>query len=104
MYIIKEGDGIPEEWLEGELVHIYKIKGGREDCISYRPICLTLIIYIIRPQLIAHRLAKILRKITDRNQYGYRGMLSKMDSVIKSGRYIYISKRNNQLANTSHGP
>ena len=70
------------------LYNIYKYKGNPEDCISYRPIWSTQIIYKIRSQLTTQRLAKILHVITDRDQYGYRENLSTIDSVIKVGDYI----------------
>ena len=80
---VKKGEKIPAEWLHGAHVHIYKNKGNPDDCNSYRPICLTQIIYKIWPQLITRKIAKILHILTSNNQYGYKGKLSTIDAIMK---------------------
>ena len=69
---IENGRPIPERWPEGEIVYIYKNKGDAGEFGNYRPICLTQIIYKIRPALIARKLTKIMHIVTSNNQYGYK--------------------------------
>ena len=64
-------------------MNIYKNKGEIDECASYRPICLTQIIYKIRSQLLTKRLPKTLRTITSAQQYGYKTSLSTADAIVK---------------------
>ena len=50
---IQKCQELPPEWKQGEVVHIYKNKGSAQECKNYRPICLALIEYKIRPIIIA---------------------------------------------------
>ena len=80
---IKHGHKIPETWTQGIAVHIYKQKGNIQECNSYRPICLTKVIYKIWPQLLTNKLAKILHTITGKIQYGYKSQLSTIEAILK---------------------
>ena len=64
---IKHGHKIPETWTQGSIVKIYKQKGDKQDCSSYRPICLTQVVYKIWSQLLTNKLAKILHIITGKH-------------------------------------
>ena len=74
---------MPQTWVEGTMVHIYKNKGEIDECISYRPICLTQIAYKIWPHLIAKKLATIMQIITNRTQYGYKTNLPTIYAIVK---------------------
>ena len=80
---IKDGAELPKDWAEGAIVHIYKNKGEIDECASYRPICLTQIIYKIWSQLLTKRLSKILHSITSTHQFGYKTSLSTADAIVK---------------------
>ena len=85
---IKNGQGIPEEWAEGTVLHIYKNKGGPSDTESYRPISRAQIIYKIRAKLIAKRLASIMHLITNQTQYVYKTKLSTPDALVAIESYL----------------
>ena len=57
---IQLGNELPEQWTRGEIEHIYKNKGRKQECSSYRPIRMARIIYKIWPPLITQRLAQIM--------------------------------------------
>ena len=67
MNAIKDGHAIPEDWADGTIVYIYKHKGGPGECVNYRLICLTQIIYEIWSGLIARKLTKVTHIITKNN-------------------------------------
>ena len=80
---IKHGETLPKSWVAGSLVRIYKNKGDPKEFPTYRPICLTQIIYKIRSQLLAKKLMKIPHVITNNMRYGYKTNLSTIDAVKK---------------------
>ena len=96
----RNGGGLPEEWVGGVIVHLYKNEGVG-DCASYRPICVAEIIYEIWPQLIARGISKILHTRTSPHQYGYKAHLSTSDAIAK--RESYLVKAANR-ANSPDGP
>jgi len=61
---IWETETVPEEWHQGIIIPLYKVKGSRSDCLSYRGITLLsvpgkvfshVLLARIRPVLLAHR-------------------------------------------------
>ena len=50
---------------------------------KYRPICLTQIIYKIRPGIITRKLTKTIHILARNNQFGYKGGISAIDAIIK---------------------
>ena len=85
---LKNGSQLPEEWVEGALVHIYKNKGTPNDCSAYRPIGLAQIIYKIWPKLITQRLTKITHILTSSNQFEYKEGLSTSDAIRKDEEHL----------------
>jgi len=94
---IQQGDPLPPDWLNGAIAHIYKNKGGEHECKNYRPICLTQIIYKIRPILIATRIAEIIHLLTITNQYGYKKGLSTIYDIYKIEQYIQEGETDAQI-------
>ena len=68
----KDGESIPEEWLSGEIVYLYKSKWGvPNECRNYRPIGAREIAYKIRPGPIATKPAKMTHILTRFKQFDY---------------------------------
>ena len=91
----------PNKWTEGAIVHIYKNEGGKQDCASYRPICITQITYEIWPSLIVHRIAQIAHIVTNNTQYGYETRISAIGAIAKIESYLEQKQEN---THTTHGP
>jgi len=85
---IQKGENLPTDWLQGTLVHIYKNKGDPKECSSFRPICLTQMIYKVWSKLLTSRLAQILHIITAQTQYGYKMNVSTIDAIMKIEDYL----------------
>ena len=94
---IKNGQKMPTDWAEGVIVHIYNNKGEVDECSSYRPICLTQVIYKIWSQLIAKKLSKILHTLTKKQQYGYKTHLSTSGAIIKLESYLEKETKNTHI-------
>jgi len=88
---------MPTEWVEGTVVHIHKNKGDITECSTYRPICLTQIIYKIWSQLIAQKLIKILHLITKNTQFGHKTHLSTIDAITKIESHLTQATPDTQL-------
>ena len=88
---------IPENWTRGTIVYIYKNKGGPGGCGNYRPICLTQIIYKIRPGLVTRKLTKIAHILTRNNQLGYKEGISTIDAIIRVEQYIESANRDAKI-------
>lgn len=78
-------------------MHMYKNKGGVDECASCRPICSAQIIYKIRSQLITWEISKILNILTNLQQFGYKSQLPTIDSIAKLEAYIRQSTPDAQL-------
>ena len=86
--LIKNGRRIPERWIEGEILYIYKNMGDAGKCGNYRPIFIAPIIYNIWPGLTRGELAKIAHILTSRKQYGFIEGISTTDAIVKVEQYI----------------
>jgi len=85
---IQKREELRTSWLDGTLLHIYKNKGDPKECSSYRPICLTQMIYKVWHKLLTSRLAQILHIITAQAQYGYIMNISTVGAITKVGDYL----------------
>ena len=101
MNAVKNGK-MPQQWVEGATGHIYKNRGGIDQCSPYRPIFLTLIIYKIWSQLLEKKLAKILHIITGKTQYGCKSQISPIDEIVKNRRKLRPTRAKHR--NATHGP
>jgi len=94
---ILQGQTIPSQWTEGAIIHI-RNKEGEKECINYRPIFLTQIIYKIWPKLQTERMARILHLAPSNTQFGYKSGLSTIDAVIKLERAIQTGPFSAEIA------
>ena len=79
---VMRGEEMPEQWTEGEIVHIRK-EDRKQERANYLPICITPIIYKIWHKLQTNRQERIRHVVTSSTQYGYKSGISTIDAIAK---------------------
>ena len=78
---IWESGAVPEEMRRGAIVPIYKMKGARDACSSYRPIQLLEVASKILSSLITRRLAPLIDAPLHPSQTGFRRGSGTIDAI-----------------------
>jgi len=86
---------MPQNWLEGSIIPIYKNKGDRTDTCNYRPITILSCLGKLFTAVLNRRLSKFLEtnNILEENQAGFRQGYSCSDHIFTLHALIEILKK-----------
>jgi len=73
---------VPSPWKEGIILSLYKGKGPRDECSSYRPISLLSVPGKVFAHVLLARMNPLLRKHRRREQSGFTAGRSTMDAIL----------------------
>ena len=77
----KEG-AVPQDMRDAKIITVYKNKGERSDCNSYRGISLLSIVGKVFPRVILARLQKLAKRVYPESQCGFRAERSTVDMIV----------------------